>query len=304
MKRKTAAGADLAAAAPRGTNRHRPSRTAPWRRIVQVAFFALIAAIAVNHGLATVGKDIPFLSTASLHAVCPFGGVVTVYDLVTAGTWVKKVHSASVVLGGIGLLLALLFGPVFCGWVCPFGSLQEWIGKLGRRLLGRRYNRVVPGKLDRVLRYARYVTLAWVVYMTAVTGTLVFEAWDPYWALFNFWTGEVALAGILVLAGTVALSFFVERPFCKYACPYGAFLGLFNLVRVFGIRRQPSTCTSCKACSRACPMNIDVASKPGRIRDHQCITCLECTSENACPVADTVTMSAGAPPAPPRKEMT
>ena len=52
---------------------------------------------------------------------------------------------------------------------------------------------------------------------------------------------------------------FVERPFCKYACPYGAVLGVFNLFRIFGIKRRKSSCISCKACDKACPMNIDVS---------------------------------------------
>jgi polyferredoxin len=285
-------GAAAAPASPKAVGA-KARRRSPWRRAVQVLFFVLIAAISVNHGLTGLGKGIPILSSASLHAVCPFGGVVSIYQFAVDGTYAKKVHSASFILMGIGFLLAILFGPVFCGWVCPFGSVQEWIGKLGKRLLGRKYNRLVPAKLDRWLRYLRYAVLAWVVYMTAVTGVLVFEAWDPYWSLFNLWTGEAALAGIIALAATLALSLVVERPFCKYACPYGAVQGVFNLVRVFGIRRNPPTCTSCKACDRTCPMNIEVSTKAGRVRDHQCISCLECTSEKTCPVAQTVVYGAG-----------
>jgi len=285
-------GAAAAAPAAKTAARGRKRRS-PWRRAVQVLFFVLIAAISVNHSLVNVGKGIPILTSASLHAVCPFGGVVSIYQFAVDGTFAKKVHSASFVLMGIAFLLAILFGPVFCGWVCPFGSVQEWIGKLGKRLLGRRYNRLVPAKVDRWLRYLRYGVLAWVVYMTASTGVLVFEAWDPYWALFNLWTGEVALTGFIALGVTFALSLVIERPFCKYACPYGAVLGVFNLVRVFAVKRNPPTCTSCKACDKACPMNIEVSTKPGRVLDHQCISCLECTSEKACPVARTVTFGVG-----------
>jgi polyferredoxin len=75
-------------------------------------------------------------------------------------------------------------------------------------------------------------------------------------------------------------------------------LGVFNLFRIFGIRRNAPTCTNCKACDRACPMNIPVSTTPGRVRDHQCIACLECTSEKACPEKDTVIFGIGAPSAP------
>jgi polyferredoxin len=85
---------------------------------------------------------------------------------------------------------------------------------------------------------------------------------------------------------------FVERPWCKYACPYGAVLGITNLFRIFKIQRQPSTCINCGLCTKQCPMNIDVANKT-IIKDHQCISCLECTSEAVCPVPETVTLKAG-----------
>ncbi len=128
--------------------------------------------------------------------------------------------------------------------------------------------------------------------MTARSVGLVFADYDPYYALFNFWSGEIAVTAFIALAVVAVLSLFIERPFCKNACPYGAVLGLFNLFRFFGIRRNNGTCISCKACDRTCPMNIEV-STAGRVRDHQCISCLKCGSEQACPVTETVEMMTG-----------
>lgn len=270
------------------------------RRIVQIFFFALIALITVNHSLAESGRGIPLLSSASLHALCPFGGVVTIYQYATAGTFVQKIHESSFILMVIGFLLAVLFGPVFCGWVCPLGTVQEWVSGLGRRLFKkRRYNHFIPAKIDGILRYTRYLVLAWVIYMTAASGTLIFAEVDPYFALFNFWSSEVAVGGLVVLGITLAASLFVERPWCKYACPYGAVLGLSNLFRVFSIRRSTSTCKLDGACDITCPMNINVSAKTV-VRDHQCISCLECTSEARCPVAATVEFSTRQPLAKPR----
>jgi len=258
------------------------------RSLVQIFFFVLVALISLNHTLAEAGKGIPFLSSASLHSLCPFGGVVSIYQYATVGTFVQKIHESSFVLMILGFLLALLFGPVFCGWVCPLGTFQEWIARLGRKLFKpRRYNHFIPYKVDRWLRFLRYGVLAWVLYMTAVTGKLIFAEVDPYHALFNLWSSEVAVGGLIVLGIVSVASLFVERPFCKYACPYGAVLGIFNLFRVFSIRRNPGTCKLDMACNRVCPMNIPVASMTV-VRDHQCISCLKCTSENVCPVAGTV----------------
>ncbi len=260
------------------------------RKVVQWGFFALMALIAVNHTLVESGNSIPFLSSASLHAVCPFGGVVSIYQFLTVGTFVQKIHEASFALMAIVFVLSILFGPVFCGWVCPLGTIQEFVSGFGRKYLRRRFNHFVPEKLDKVLRYLRYGVLAWVLYMTAVTGQLIFSAYDPYFALFNFWSSEASLIGLGILAVTLILSFFVERPWCKYACPYGAVLGVTNLFRVFSIRRNKATCKADGACSILCPMNIPVDSVT-IVRDHQCISCLECTSEAVCPVARTVEFS-------------
>jgi len=260
------------------------------RLIVQIFFFALVALIAVNHTLEEAGKAIPILSSASLHAICPFGGVVSIYQFIAAGTYVHKIHSAAFVLMWIVFALTVFLGPVFCSWICPLGSIQEWFGKLGKKIFKRRFNRMIPYKVDRILRYLRYVMLGWVVYMTAVTGTLVFSDIDPYFALFNFWRSEVAIGGVIILAVVLVLSLIVERPFCKYACPYGAVLGVFNLFRIFKIRRRRSTCIDCKACDRSCPMNIPVSTS-GAVRDHQCISCLKCTSEQVCPVENTVELT-------------
>lgn len=263
------------------------------RNIVQAFFFGLIALIAVNHTLAENGGGIPFLSSASLHALCPFGGVVTIYQYATTGTFVQKIHESAFILMLAGFLLAFLFGPVFCGWFCPLGTFQEWLAVLGRKLFGkRRYNHFIPQKLDRFLRYLRYGVLAWVIYVTAVSGTLIFSNYDPYFALFNFWTSEAAIGGLIVLGVIIAASLFVERPWCKYACPYGAVLGITNLFSVFRIRRNEATCNLDHACDIACPMNITVSEKH-YVRDHQCISCLECTSEAHCPFAGTVDFVAG-----------
>lgn len=262
------------------------------RRVVQWFFLLLIAFISISHTLVENGGGISFFSSASLHGVCPFGGVETLYTFLASGLLVKKIHDASLVLAGIVLVLSILFGPVFCGWVCPLGTVQEWVGKLGRKIFRRRYNHFVPAKLDNVLRYLRYGVLSWVVYVTATTGTLIFEAYDPYFALFNFWSTEVAWSALAILGVTLLLSVFVERPWCKYVCPYGAVLGITNLFRVFSIKRSELTCKADGACSILCPMNIPVDTKK-TVRDHQCISCLECTSEAVCPVAKTVLFTSG-----------
>lgn len=261
------------------------------RMAVQSLFFALIALLSLNQWMKENGSGVTLLPEASLHAICPFGGVVSIYQFVTAGTFVQKIHESSMILMGIAYLLAVLFGPVLCGWVCPLGSVQEWIGKSGRKIFKKRYNRFIPKQIDNYLRLTRYIVLFLVIYQTAATAKLMFQDVDPYYALFHFWADEISIAALIILGLTIFLSLFVERPWCKYACPYGAVLGIFNLFRVFKIRRTPSACINCRTCDRVCPMNIPVSSVSA-VLNHQCISCMECTSEHACPAADTVHLSA------------
>ena len=262
------------------------------RLYLQIFFFALIALISINHTLAEQGSSIPILSSASLHAVCPMGGVVTIYEYFVSGRFVKKIHESAWILMWIVFAMTLALGPVFCGWVCPFGSFQEWIGKIGKKIFKKKYNRFIPQGIDNWLKYLRYLVLIWVLYMTAISGKIMFSDYDPYFVLFNFWSGEIALVGVVILFIVIAATLFVERPFCKYACPYGAVLGIFNLFRIFGIKRNSESCIDCGACDRACPMNIEVANS-GTVRNHQCITCMQCTSEQVCPVDDTVELMTG-----------
>ncbi|MCF7946213.1 MAG: 4Fe-4S binding protein [Spirochaetia bacterium] len=256
------------------------------RLAVQIFFFLIVTLVILAHALEDMGITIPLFSGASLHAICPFGGVVTLYNLISDGTYIQKIHESAVLLMIFVGISAVLAGPFFCGWLCPFGSFQEWLGKIGKRIFKKRYNHFIPQKIDYVLRYLRYAVLVWVLIMTVITAKLVFQDYDPYYALFNFWSGEVAVTGYIALGLVIVLTLFVERPFCKYACPYGAVLGLFNFFRIFKLRRNDKTCIHCKLCDKACPMNIEVSSKT-TVRDHQCISCYACTSEVSCPIENT-----------------
>jgi len=257
------------------------------RVMSQIFFFVLVGLIGFNHYLSETGQNIGFIGSSSIHAICPFGGVEAMVALLQFGTWIPKIHSSAMVLFGIILVLSILFGPIVCSYMCPLGSIQEWIGNLGKKIFKKRYNHFIPTKLDKALRYLRYAVLIFTVYLTTNSLKLVFLEVDPYYALFNFWSAEATIGGIIVLIIVLLSSLFVERAWCKYACPFGAAVGLTNKISVFKIRRNTNTCISCNKCSVACPMNIDVVSKE-TITDDQCIRCGQCTSERVCPVNETV----------------
>ncbi len=260
------------------------------RLTVQIFFLALIILISFNHFRSEQGLAPLLIGAPSLHAVCPFGGVVTIYTYFTEGAFIQKIHQSSFTLMWLVLALTLLFGPVFCSWICPFGTVEEFIGKIGKKIFKKNYNHFVPSIIDKLLRYIRYVILILVVINTAISGKLLFANFDPYFALFNIWSSEVTRLSLLVLGLVLIGSLFVERPWCKYFCPLGALLGIFNLFRIVKLKRNEKTCINCKACDRICPMNINVSTSKA-VSNHQCISCFLCTDEITCPVNDTLNFS-------------
>ncbi len=249
------------------------------KRAVQILFFLFVFFMVLTHYLEDKGIELPF-DYPDLHAVCPFGAVETAGRLILQDKFIPKTHESNlwVFLGSIGA--TILFGALFCGWLCPLGSVQDWIGRFGKKVLGKKYNRV-PVKLDKLLGYLRYPVLGMIVVQTTKLVSLAFTKFDPYYALFHFWTGEALPSAIVVLLIVIAASFFVERPWCRWLCPFGAVQGLIQLISPWKIRRDKTICIDCGKCTKACPMKIDVAVKSA-VFDTRCNKCGECLS--SCPV--------------------
>lgn len=252
------------------------------RRSVQIGFFLFVFTIVFSRFIEARGIVIPWPSAGNFHAICPFGAVETVGRLVTEGRLIPKIHESNLwTFAGVAVL-TLLFGPLFCGWLCPLGSVQEWIGGIGKKIFKKRYNRLISRRADRILGYMRYGVLALIIYFTTRSMTLVFQRFDPYYALFNFWTGDVFITALLVLGMVLVLSLFFERPWCRWLCPFGALLGLIQLVSPWKIRKKQKTCTQCGVCMESCPMRISIHKKRAVLdtRCNRCMICLEACKRN------------------------
>ena len=259
----------------------RNKRLALVSRIVRwVTLGSFLAFVLAATALHTLGYVAP-----SIHAICPYGGLESMLSLVAVGTFLKKIVVGTFVLFGTTVALALVLRRSFCGQLCAFGGLQEFFGKLGAKLFKKRP--VMPKKLDKVLRYLKYVVLAVTVFMAWITGELWITPYDPFNALghladFNALL-TTYLVGLIVLVLTLLGSLVYDRFFCKYLCPAGALYGLIGQASPYAVRVDAKSCIHCGKCSRACPMNIDVMNaKNGRVSSPECINCNECV--NACPV--------------------
>jgi len=186
----------------------------------------------------------------------------------------------TILLGSI-----IIMGPVFCGWICPFGTLQDIFAKLGSKMGIKKY--VMPEKLKKVLTFSRYIML---LITLLISADFIFNilSLDPRANFTTLLYGRtLTVTGWTIIFIFLGSSMCFERPFCNYLCIEGAKFGLLSSARPFTIIRNKETCVGCNKCNRACPMNIDVSSY-GQVRSLQCINCMECVV--ACPVKNTLTV--------------
>ena len=246
------------------------------RIIVQILFFVfLFILVAINFLIEN--KFLNGTPLKDLHGICPFGGVASLGRLLFEGEFIAKTSLTNIFSLLAVIITTLLLGPVFCGWLCPLGSIQEWVDKLGQHLFKKRYNNLIPPRLDRWLSLLRYLVLALIIYFTTKSLSLVFSRVDPFYALFHFWIGQAFPVAIIVLAFVLLLSLIEERPWCRWFCPLGALNGLLGMLAPFTIKRQIKICNSCKLCSKSCPFNIRL-DNIHNLASTRCIRCLRCTN--------------------------
>ncbi len=182
---------------------------------------------------------------------------------------------------------SLLFGNFFCGWACPYGSLQELMGNIGNLIFKKKFK--MPKNIQKYLQYLRYV-----LFLILIVGVLdlVLTPINGYGTFLGQFSEDSTNAASTVALGIMlfylVLGLFFERPFCNYLCTEAAKYGIASMTRIFSIKRDEASCISCKKCDRACPMNIEV-SVHEQVRNGQCINCMKCI--DACPVAGTLSYS-------------
>ena len=190
---------------------------------------------------------------------------------------------------GLLLFFAALMGRLVCGFLCPFGLLQDLLHRLSFPKKIRTF------KGDMALRKVKYAVLLFFVILLPLTVKLT-----PFFCKYLCPSGT--LSGILlalsdttlfslmgsrfawkafILAAVLLLSLLLHRPFCKYLCPLGAFYGLFNKVSLFRILQDPQSCIGCGACARVCEMGIDPSKTPNHTECIRCTACITACSQKA-----------------------
>jgi NosR/NirI family nitrous oxide reductase transcriptional regulator len=175
---------------------------------------------------------------------------------------------------------------LFCGWLCPFGSLSELLFKVSRALGLKRFQRMLPKPFHDKLKWIKYGVFFGLLAVSLFDMGLAekLAEVEPFKTTFLVGLFNRSWPYTLFAAGLLGLSIFTERPFCKYLCPLGAALAMPSTFRWFGLKRKQE-CDTCKACAKGCgSLAID---KDGRIDQRECLLCMDCMilyyDDHGCP---------------------
>lgn len=280
----------------------KPDRPPWWLRhrfTIQVLSIVFANSFVLRQGKGFCYPVLNCWSCPAANFACPIGALQNAasdagYTIPGSGNPLKAILVAIPIYAiGTLLLFSAFFGRMMCGWLCPFGWLQEQVGRLHRRKLA------IPNALS----YVRYAVL---VVLVLVIPYFTHEAWFsklcPQGALQGgllqpllhaelremmggWWWAKQA-----ILAATLVAMVFWRRPFCAVICPLGAIFSLFHRFSAWDIRYDEDKCVDCMWCVKACPQGLD----PRRdLNSHKCIGCLECQK---CPYDAIYSAPKWAPP--------
>jgi polyferredoxin len=267
-----------------------------YRRSFQGAFLALNLWLGANFYF-WVGQFENGVIDANLRRPPGVEGWLPIAGLMNLKYWllsgqVPRVHPAAMFLLLTFLSMAFLFRKAFCSWLCPIGTISEYLWRAGKAVFKRNFT--LPRWLDLPLRGFKYFLLGffvWAISTMSLVGIRDFMQ-SPYGLIadvkmLNFFR-HIGEAGIIVLGVLVVASMFVPNFWCRFLCPYGALLGLTSWLSPARIRRNAETCIDCAKCAKACPSSLPV-DKLVQIRSVECTGCLECVA--VCPAQDALAMS-------------
>ncbi|HIQ39242.1 MAG TPA: 4Fe-4S binding protein [Methanothermococcus okinawensis] len=168
------------------------------------------------------------------------------------------------------LLLTLILGRVFCGWVCPLGFIFDITYRLRMKVSKLKFLPTVPEKIHSKLIYLKYGVLILFLYLTYKLSTYAFCKVCPLGTLTNL---HGTVISIILLVFFLIMGVVYPMFFCRYFCPIGALLGIFSIRPLFKLKIDDKKCVGCKLCDRRCPVQIELTKN---IPQHECIRCFEC----------------------------
>ena len=160
-------------------------------------------------------------------AYCPLGGIGALMSKFNLGSSSCQMGEVQMMLGIALVVGAIIFGKLFCSYICPIGTFMEWLGRIGDKF---KIRFSIPEYLDRPLRLLKYALLYYTIYITMNASELFCKEYDPYLASVTFFKNPdlVWYYGIITIAIVILGSIFTKMFWCKYLCPLGAIGNIFS----------------------------------------------------------------------------
>ncbi len=268
------------------------------RLAVQAVFMAIALWVGVQFYLwvryyESGGASMRVERPAGVEAWLPIAAMMNLKAFILTGA-VPSIHAAGMFMLIAFLAISWTCRKAFCSWICPVGTISEWLWQGGEAIFGRTF--ALPRWADLPLRSLKYVLFGLFAYVVVTMPVPEIRAFlgSPYGLvadvkMLNFFRfmGQTAAVVVLLL---VVLSILVRNFWCRYLCPYGAMTGLVALVSPARIRRDPIACIDCAKCAVACPSGLPV-DRLLSVRSAECNACMACVS--VCPAAGALDLKAG-----------
>ncbi|MEG1773140.1 MAG: 4Fe-4S binding protein [Clostridia bacterium] len=276
------------------------------RTLIQTLFFALTNSYVIGFLQGTIYKGnlknicVPGLNCYSCPGAwgaCPIGALQAILnkrnfsvDPVTGALAKAPANYFSFYVVGFMMIVGAICGRLVCGFLCPFGWIQELLHKipLPKKLKVKTF----PG--DKQLRYLKYLVLIGLVFLLPIFAAEAFPYFCKFLCPSGMLIGGIPLmalnegirdaAGMFtvlklsILGVIVIASIIIYRPFCKYLCPLGAIYSVMNPISLYRMSVDESQCTNCGLCAKVCDMGVDIRKTPNSL---ECIRCGDCRA--ACP---------------------
>lgn len=182
------------------------------------------------------------------------------------------------------LLFTTILGRFFCGWMCSFGTMSDFLYYINKKLFKRKLQIKITNKIDYFLKKLKYIILLFIFVLFWTFNFKSSTNLDPWTSFANLIAIPPKLTstsiGFILLLFIIIGDFLIERFFCRYLCPLGAIFSLISKFSIFKIKKTINKCGSCKACSVHCSMKIKLY-QVDKVTDGNCINCYKCIS--VCP---------------------
>lgn len=265
------------------------------RGYVQIFFLVLTVWIGIDFYLFVNGLGTGTANVAQrppgVEGFLPISALVSFRQFILTGI-VNHVHPAGLFIFLAVVAVSTFMKKGFCSWICPVGYVSESLYQLGAKLFGRNFT--LPKWIDVPLRSLKYlIMLFFILAVSALSAVELDEFINSDYnrvadiKMFMFFA-HISTFAIVVIGILIILSMLYKNFWCRYACPYGALLGITSLISPLKVRRVARNCIDCGKCADACPSFLPV-DRLETVNSAECSACYSCVE--ACPVKDTLNFS-------------